>query len=461
MIIFTLSLSGTVAALNQTLVIPLLPEFPGLLGVSREDASWLVTATLLVGAVAMPIVSRLADMLGKRIILMTCLVLMTAGSLLAGTGWGFGPVLGGRALQGFGMALIPIGISIMRDALPPAKVGAAVSLMSATLGIGGAMGLPLSGFLYTHVGWQWIFWCSAFLGGALVLAVGLLVPESTMRTKGRFDYAGALLLSLALTGILLVISNGSSWGFLNPATLAVLAMSVVVLGLWIPVQLKLKQPLVNLRISSRRPVLLTNIASVLLGFGMFANLLMTTQQLQLPTLTGYGLGLSVSAAGVAMVPAGLAMVVLSPLNGYLLERFGAKEVLIWGSVVMAFGYVARIFLFDSVLLVVVSSTVVGIGTAASYAAVPTLIMASVPLTETTSANGLNSLLRQIGTSTSSAAVAGVLSMTVMASDGHSYPVWESFGVVYLLASVACLGATVIVLFVPARANAARGGLRVP
>ena len=163
-IIAVLSLCGTVVALQQTMVIPLLPDFPAILGVSPDDASWLVTATLLTAAVATPIMSRLADMFGKRLMMILCMVAMTAGSVVAALGHLFLTVIIGRSLQGFAAALIPIGISIMRDELPKEKVGSAVALMSATLGIGSALGLPLSGIIYENLGWQAIFWTSTGSG---------------------------------------------------------------------------------------------------------------------------------------------------------------------------------------------------------------------------------------------------------------------------------------------------------
>ena len=170
-VIAVLSLCGTVVALQQTLVVPLLPDFPGILGISPNDTSWLITATLLTSAVATPIMTRLADMFGKRLMMIVCMVAMTVGSVVAAAGGVFLTLIIGRSLQGFAAALIPIGISIMRDELPREKVGSAVALMSATLGIGSALGLPLSGLIYENLGWQAIFWISAATGAVLIIAV--------------------------------------------------------------------------------------------------------------------------------------------------------------------------------------------------------------------------------------------------------------------------------------------------
>ena len=448
-----LALSGTLVALMQTLVVPLLPDFPGILAVTADDASWLVTATLLSSAVATPIVSRSADMYGKRKMMVVCLAIMVAGSVVAAVGGSFLWLIIGRAMQGFSSSLIPVGISIMRDELPKEKMGSAVALMSATLGIGSALGLPLAGLLYESLGWESIFWVSAGAGTLLLAAVVLVVPESKVRTPGRFDYLGAAVLSAALAALLLAISKGGSWGWGSEPVLLLFLAAAVLLAAWLPYELKVSQPMVDLRTSARRPVLLTNLASLLVGFAMFANMLLTTQQLQLPTSTGYGFQLNVITAGLCMVPSGLAMVVFAPVSGGIIRRFGGKSALIAGAAVMVTGYVGRVFFWDSIASVIIGSTVVSVGTAIAYAAMPTLIMGAVPITETASANGLNSLVRSIGTSTSSAAVAAVLTSVTITVGSARLPSFEAFKDVFWMAALASAASMVAAVFIPRTAAA--------
>jgi MFS family permease len=442
-------------ALMQTLVVPLLPDFPGILGVTADDASWLVTATLLSSAVATPIVSRSADMYGKRKMMVVCLAIMVAGSVMAAVGGAFVWLIIGRALQGFSSALIPVGISIMRDELPKEKMGSAVALMSATLGIGSAMGLPLAGVLYESLGWASIFWVSAGAGVLLLLAVVLIVPESKVRTRGSFDYAGALVLSAALAALLLAISKGGSWGWGSEPVLLLFLTAAILLAVWVPYELKVRQPMVDLRTSARRPVLMTNLASLLIGFAMFANMLLTTQQLQLPAVTGYGFELNVITAGLCMVPSGLAMVVFAPLSGRIIRIFGGKTALMAGALVMIVGYVGRVFFYDSIAWVIIGSTVVSVGTAIAYAAMPTLIMGAVPITETASANGLNSLVRAIGTSTSSAAIAAVFTSVTIAVGDARLPSFDAFRDIFWLAAAASAVSMLAAVFIPRAAGVRR------
>lgn len=451
-IVAVLCLAGTTVSLQQTLVVALLPSFAELFGISADDASWLITATLLTSAVATPVVARLADMYGKRLMMIVCIVVMTVGSLVAALSGGvFVLLIIGRALQGFSSALIPVGISILRDELPKERVSSAIALMSATLGIGGALGLPLGGLMFGWFGWSSVFWLSVGVGVAVLIAVLLVVPESGIKTRGRFDVVGALLLSGALTALLLVVSKGARWGV--EISVVLLLITAVLLAAWFPYSLRASQPLVDLRTSARRPVLFTNLASVLVGFALMGNVLISTQQLQLPPEAG-GYGLGAVAAGLAMVPGGLAMVVFSPVSGRMINVLGGRITLITGCVIMAIAYAGRVFGGHSLAAIIIGSTVVSIGSAIAYAAMPSLIMANVPITETASANGLNALLRALGTSTASAVIAALLTTLTITVDGQTVTDPRAFTITYGLSALVCLLACGIVWLVPPLRSAA-------
>jgi MFS family permease len=224
--------------------------------------------------------------------LLVALGAMILGSVICALEVAFLTMIVGRALQGFGASLIAIGISILRDELPPERIGTAVALMSATMGIGSALGLPLAGVLADWLGWHSIFWFGAVAGAVLVVALLAVVKESPVRTPGRFDVSGALVLSGALVCLLLPISKGSAWGWGEPSVVGLLACSALLLAVWVPLELRVNQPMVDLRTSARRPVLVTNLASVFAGVAMFVNMLVTVQVLQQPVATeaGFGLG---------------------------------------------------------------------------------------------------------------------------------------------------------------------------
>ncbi|HUQ61979.1 MFS transporter [Lentzea sp.] len=430
-------MGGIVVSLMQTLVIPLLPMFPSLLRSSPGDTAWVITSTLLASAVATPVVGRLGDMYGKRRMLLVSLALLVAGSVIAALSYSLLPLIIGRVVQGLAVGVIPLGISIMRDELPVERLASATALMSASLGVGGALGLPAAAFLVEQSDWHMLFWTSAAAGVIVLVAVLVCVPESAVRSGGRFDFVGAAGLSVALICLLLGVSKASTWS--GGATTGLFVASAVVLGLWGWWELRSPRPLVDLRTTARRQVLLTNIASAVFAFAMFAQSLVLPQILQLPAATGHGLGQSLLVTGLVLVPGGLVMMAMAPVSAKISNARGPRATLILGTLVVAFGYGAGVFMLTAVWQLVVVSAVIGAGIGLGYGAMPALIMGAVPTSETAAANSLNTLMRAIGTSISSA-VAGVVLTQVAAP--------ASFKLIMGLGAATALAAVVVAAFIP-------------
>nr|WP_214413770.1 MFS transporter [Sphaerisporangium fuscum] len=454
MVVAVLAVCGIVVSLMQTIVVPLIPDLPRLLHSSASDASWVLTSTLLAAAVCNPVSGRLGDLYGKRRVLLTSLGLMVAGSVICALSGSLVPVVAGRVLQGCAIGVIPLGISIMRDELPSDRLGSAMALMSATLGVGGAIGLPLAAFVAQHADWHALFWMSALIGALDLLLVAFVVPESPLRAPGRFDVAGATGLSAGLICLLLAITKGGDWGWGSGPTLGLFAAAAVILLLWGLMELRTRDPLVDLRTTARRQVLLTNIASVVVGFAMFGMSLVLPTLLQLPRATGYGLGLSLVEAGLCLAPVGLVMMLLSPLSARVSRRWGPKISLLLGTVVIALGYAATLGLMRSAWQVVAASSIIGAGVGLAYSAMPALIMTAVPPSETAAANGLNALMRSIGTSASSAVLSVVLAHMTIPLGTVTVPSLRALQVAVVIAGgVAVLGA-LITGFIPGRARPA-------
>ncbi|MFI0236452.1 MFS transporter [Streptomyces sp. NPDC016845] len=445
-----LAFSGIVVAVMQTLLVPVIKDLPELLSTAPSNATWVMTATLLAGAVSTPIMGRLGDLAGKRRMLLTSLAVMVVGSLICGFTDQLVVMIAGRALQGFAMGAIPLGIGLMRDMLPPEKLGSAMALMSSSIGVGGGLALPLAALVAQHADWHALFFGAAGLGVVAMLLTLVFVPESPLRAQGTFDIAGALGLSLGLVLFLLPITKGSDWGWGSGMTLGLFAAALVVLLAWGAMELRLKAPLVDLRTTARREVLLTNLASIMVGVAFYAISLVLPQLLQLPSATGYGLGQSMVVAGLCVAPLGLTMMFTAPVYARLSARFGPKVTLILGMVIIAIGYGSGLGLMSAAWQTIVISVVVGAGIGLAYSSLPALIIGAVDASETGAANGLNTLMRSIGTSVSSAVIGMVLANTADHVGGAAVPTMQGFRVSFLIATGAVAVGVLLALFLPGR-----------
>jgi len=456
-----LALAGLCSSFMFTLVVPIQSQLPTLLNASRDDTAWVVTSTLLAAAVFTPIAGRLGDMYGKRRMVLVLLAVMIAGSVIAALSGGIVGLIVGRALQGAVVGVVPLGISIMRDVLHENRVDSAIALMSATLGVGGALGLPISALVAENTDWHWLFWIAGGLGALVFALVLWVVPVSVLRTAGRFDYLGAVGLAIGLIGVLLAVSRGNTWGWTSPLTLGLAGGGILILLVWGWYELRVENPLLDLRVAARRPVLLTNLASIAMGFALFTSNVAYPQMLELPLATGVGLGLSLLAASLVVMPSGLVMMVLSPISGTLARTIGPRVLLVAGSISLILAYGFSLFFSTEVWHFVVANILIGFGIGFGYAAMPMLIMRAVPPSETGASNGLNALARSLGTSTA-AAIVGVVLATLSTGDGDTrVPTAEAFHVSFLLGIGAAAVALVLALLIPTRENPAGERVSLP
>ncbi|MFE1290746.1 MFS transporter [Streptomyces sp. NPDC058751] len=445
-----LAFAGIVVAVMQTLLVPVVKDLPVLLDTEPGNATWVLTSTLLSGAVATPIMGRLGDLYGKRRMLLTSLAVMVVGALVSALSATLLPMIAGRTLQGFAMGAIPLGIGLMRDMLPREKLGSAMALMSSSIGVGGGLALPAAALVAQHADWHALFYGAAGLGVVSIALTLLVVPESPMRAEGSFDLPGAAGLSAGLVLLLLPITKGSDWGWTAPTTLGLFGASAVVLLLWGAMELRLKAPLVDLRTTARPAVLFTNLASIMVGVSFYVVSLVLPQLLQLPTSTGYGLGQSMVSAGLLVAPLGLTMMLTAPVYARLSAKYGPKVTLITGMVIIGIGYGAGLGLMNAAWQSLVISVVLGAGIGLAYSSLPALIIGSVPASETGAANGLNTLMRSIGTSVSSAVVGMVLANTAHHVGGVAVPTMHGFRVSFLIATGAVAAGVLMALFLPGR-----------
>jgi MFS family permease len=435
-------------SLSQSVLVPVLAILPQRLHTSTSNVEWLLTSTFLVGAVAVPLFGRMGDMFGKRRLLVVALGALAAGSLLDALTSNVALLIVGRALQGASLAAIPLGISLLSSLLPRERVRSAIALISAMLGVGGALGLPLAGLVAEHSNFHVLFWITAVGGALSLIATVAIVPADTARAGGRVDIPGAVLMAAALVALLLPLAEGGSWGWTSARTLGLLAAAVIFFVAFVVLERRVSEPLVDLKATTRRPIMLTNLASLLFGFALFASLIGTASFVQAPVSSGYGFGSSIVVAGLTLLPSGLLMLLLAPVAARLIGSIGAHRTLSLGAAIVAAGWLERIFVTGSLWEVILGSTIVGAGTGIGYASMPALINANTPPAELAAANGLNSLARSLGSSLASAVGGSLLTVSTIVIGGFALPSLAAYRSLFATCAAVAVLAAGAALFVP-------------
>jgi MFS family permease len=346
LVVLFLSLGGLSFAVLQSLVAPAMPAIARDLHSSTGDISWILTAYLLAASVLTPVLGRLGDMVGKRRVLLAVLVTLAVGTLAAALSTTLPMLIAARVLQGAAGAILPLSIGIVRDELPRERVAVTVGLLSAILGIGGGLGIVAAGPIVDHLSWEWLFWFPLALVVVALAGVAFGVPESPVRTSGRLDVLGATILSICLVSLLLAISKGGEWGWSEAKTVALLVLGAVTLPVFVRVELKAREPLVDVRLMAIRGVWSTNLVGLAFGFAMFGTFVLVPTLVELPKITGYGFGKSVSDAGVFLLPAVVMMLIFSPLSGLLDRRVGPKVLLFAGGVAVTASFAVPALVHD-------------------------------------------------------------------------------------------------------------------
>ncbi|MFJ4166044.1 MFS transporter [Microbacterium sp. NPDC089698] len=452
-IVAVLAFAGIASSLTQTMVTPLIARFPAIFDSSAADTAWIVTGTLLAAAVAVPIAGRLGDLFGKKRMILIVAVPLILGGVVCAVAPTVEIMIVGRALQGLGSGVVPLGIALLRDVVPRERLSSAIATVSATLGVGGAIGLPMSAAVVQFADWRVLFLVGSAVTVVAAAAIWIVVPTTPAGAAGqRFDGLGALGLALGLVSFILAISKGAEWGWGSPLTIGLLALAAVAFVGWGVWETRAKEPLVDLRTTVRPRVLLTNIASIFVGFGMYASMLVMPQVLQLPAATGYGLGQSILAAGLWMAPAGLMMLLLSPVAGRLIDARGPKFTLVVGVVILAAGYGVGLVGMSSTWGLLITSLVINSGVAFAYGAMPAIIMGAVPRSETAAANGFNTLMRSLGTTIGAAVIGVILAQMTIPLGDVAVPSEAGFRTALIIGAGVSITAAVVALFIPSPAR---------
>ncbi len=438
-----LALGGLAYALLSSAVVPALPTMRADLGTSETGITWLLTGYLLAASVGTSILGRLGDMYGKERLLLWTLVILAAGTLLAAVSSSLALLIAARFIQGAGGGIFPLAYGIVRDEFPADKVAGGIGMLSAILGIGGGLGIVLSGVILEHLDYHWLFWIPLVAVVAAALATWRFVPESPVRTPGRINWLAAALMTVGLSAVLLAISQTTTWGWVSAKTLGLTAFGVLVSLAWIAVEVRSREPLIDMTMMRVRGVWTTNSAAFLLGAGLYASFVVFPQFAQLPTSTGFGFGASVVVSGLYLLPATIGMTILGLRAGPIAARFGSRNALLAGTLFATASFAMLALAHEHPFDLLIAAALLGIGIGLAFAALGNLIVQAVPAEQTGVASGMNNVMRTLG-----GALGGQLSATFIADNmAKGLPTVTGFTDTFLMATgflVLCFGAGLLV-----------------
>lgn len=443
-----------VVSIISSLGAPLLPDVAQDLDVSLPSAQWSLTAALIAGAIAAPVLGRLGDGRHRRQSILGALLVVTAGGVIAGLAESLPVLLVGRVMQGIGLGLAPIAMAAARDHLEGEHARRTIALLSVSGATGLGAGYPISGLIAERLDLHAAFFFGAILSAAALLAAYLEVPSNKEGPVVSLDVTGAVVGAVAVVALMVGIGQGHEWGWTSLSTLGCFVLAIVVGVAWVRRQLRIPMPLVDLTQLRHRAVLGADASASLLGIALYMFLTVITEFVQTPSAEGFGFGASTLVAGLCLVPFSITSLLGSRLMTATLRRFGSRTALAIGGLAISLAGAFFALVHGELWQACVMMALLGIGFGFTFAAIPGLITRSVPSREVGSAMGFYQVVRSIGFSAGSALVASILASHAVA--GSSFPAVTGYTTaLWIGAGIAVVATLVAVALAPRDERATR------
>ncbi|WP_367123929.1 MFS transporter [Streptomyces phytohabitans] len=450
-LLFIALVVAVVGSLGTPLITTVSDEFD----VSLAAAQWTLTAPLLVGAVATPVLGRLGTGPRRRQVVLATLAVVVAGSLLTVVPPSFGWLLAGRVAQGTGLGLTALMMGVARDHLPTGRSGPVIALLSVASTVGIGVGYPLAGLLTDLSGLRAAYGVGLLVTVLALAAAWRAVPQPPSGRSATVDLPGAALLGAGLLVLLLVISQSSLWTERPGAATCLLAVSAALLTAWVRRERRSVAPLVDLTLLRHPAVAGANAVMLLGGVGMYLLLTLVTRYVQTPDSAGYGFGVGVFVAGLVLVPFSVLGFVGGRLVPPLRERLHATALLAAGGTVVLAALTLFALARDQLWLSFTVMGMLGLGVGLFSAAMPAAILAVTPASETSSAMSFNQVVRSVGFSIGSAL--GGLTLAARTPTGARFPAEGGYGTASWLGAgmMLCTVVAAVLLGRAARSGAQR------
>lgn len=392
-ILLVLCLSLLVVVIDNTILNTALPTLARVLHADTSSLQWIADAYTLCFAALLVPAGALGDRYGRRLSLVGGLGVFALGSAAAAFASGTGMLIAARVVMGLGAAFVmPATLSILNAVFPPRERPQAIAAWSAVAGVGIVIGPTLGGLLLSHFWWGSVFLINVPLVVLALAGVLLIVPETAEPGSHRLDFAGTLMIAGALFLLVDAIIEAPTRGWTGPVTLAEIAMGLAGLGLFTWWELRIPNPLIDLRVFAVRAFSAAAASVTVIFFALFGSLFVLTQYLQL--VHGY----SPLSAGVRALPFAIAMAAVSPVSTILAGRFGSRVVIPAGIVLMGAGLLdlSTAGVHTSYPPLAVAVAIMGAGMGLVMAPASTTIMTTVPAHQAGAGSAINDTIREVG-----------------------------------------------------------------
>ncbi|MGX6509561.1 MFS transporter [Rhodococcus sp. SJ-2] len=446
---------GVIILFSEIATFEILMVYPAVPHIAEEfrtlNVAWVISIVTLAGATLMPLIGKVSDKVGKKRVIMVLAGVFVLGSLLSAVAPSFELMLAGRAAQGALVGIVALSYSLVRDVMPRDFVPIALGVVATGIGMSAIVGPFVAGWLIDGFGFRAVFFFLAIYVTVLIPLYAAVVPESPVRADRPVDYLGTLLLGPGVAVLLVGVSKGPTWGWSSATTLALLAIGVLMLVLFVVHQRTTAYPLIDLTILFGRRFGPTVLAVACVGYMMNAHALMMPTLLQTPAgIPGnsYGAGLTATVYALWTCALGLSAMLAGPLGGYCAKKFGPRQVLIASGVLFVLVMFLGSQLPTSLGQVVLISALAGVAVGFLHSSNANLVQDALPSEH----SGVGSTIAGVGMQLTSS-VAVTVTGVVMAGHlsgvgaGDRTVVYADSAFVYGFGSAALVGVVGLVIAV--------------
>lgn len=448
-IMAVLILVEIMSSLEANMIFTAMPSIARELG-GMQATGWLISAFALVQAASAAIGGRLGDLYGRRRVILIVCVICALGSAISALHTDLRWIIAGRAIQGASGAILPLCYGIVRQLVPQSRLPFWIGVFAGAYAASGAIGFLVGGALSEYVGWHAIFYVTTVLPLLLIAPTWLVVPALTPARDSRpLDVLGGVLFVAAISGVLIALTYGKSWGWVSPRLLALLAASLAIGALWVWHERRAANPLIDIRLLQVPDIALGNLCFFLFGLGAMQMPLVVMMLIQQPAWTGIGLGVGATLTGLLKLPSSLVGAFAGPFSGYLATRRDARFAAIVGAALTTAGWILVSLHQGSLGYVFLTMVMMGFGSSMVLAAVTNIVVAAAPAARASEATGLASVTRTIGLAAGAQLAAVLLSTTQIERGGSTFPAAAAYGLTFWSLTAIVLGAFLVALCFPA------------